>query len=1134
MSVDPLSFVRAKQRRASNPQASAWVSANAGSGKTHVLTQRVVRLLLSGVQPNRLVCLTFTRAAAANMTTRVFDLLAKWALLDDDALREAILDTGATPPRDLDEARRLFARAVETPGGLKIQTIHAFCERLLHLFPFEAGAPAGFRVLEDIERAELMAQARTRALSAAVAGEGPLAAAMQILAEETAEGGFRTVVTQALQRPQVLLDERALESLRAALDLRQDDSVASLSAQILDDGFGPATWPGLIAAFEAGSPTDCEQAAKLKQAQAHYPGEEAVQAYLSIFLTGGKVRKRVATQTVGDQHPDLPAQLQAEAARVLDLHDKLLAARAYRRTSALILIARDILRHYDTLKRLRAVLDFDDLIAQTRRLLSQHNAASWVMYKLDGGVDHILVDEAQDTSRAQWEILEALEREFSSGAGRNPRPRTFFAVGDEKQSIFSFQGAEPAAFAENRHRFQKRIQGAGAVFEPVTLDQSFRSAPTILAAVDAVATHPAVIDGLRLDRTEGLPRHIAVKGELQGLVEIWPPMTTEEAPPPESWVLPLDLPREDSGVVRLARKIAQKIGSLTNPNSLERVAGKNGPRAISPGDIMILVRRRDAFFEAMVRALKEAGIPVAGADRLSVADHIAVLDLVAAARAALAPDDDLSLANVLKSPLCGLDDDDLIALAPQRGKHSLWWMLRQSVEPRHQAVAEKIANWRKLAGLVRPYDFFMRLLGPERGRHAMLARLGPEANDAIDELLALALAHERQEAPSLAAFAQGVEALSLTVKRDMEAAGGQVRVMTAHAAKGLEAKVVFMPDTCSKPSRNNAPKIFDLAGPQGETLIWAPRKKDDPAIAANARAASERATDDEYRRLLYVAMTRAEERLYIAGHCSTKPVDGSWYPLMLAALKELSEEFDDPLAAGQKILRMGEGMIAFEKADAEAAGGAPAPFPAWLYRPAPVEREAPPPLRPSSALAGADSLDEREAQLPETRAAHARETGLLIHALLQYLPQLAAEARAQASADYLSASAPFLTELERANVASAALATLAAPQLAALFGEHSRAEVALAASLARPGAPPRELLGRIDRLAEVGDEIWFADFKTGAPHQSVAYIGQMALYGAALAALYPGRRQRAFLVWTQGPHIEEIAHEQLESALAAL
>ena len=1126
--------VRLAQQRASNPASSAWVSANAGSGKTHVLAQRVLRLLLDGASPSGVLCLTFTKAAAANMSTRVFKTLAKWTSLDDADLAQAIVETGAPAPdaAGLAFARRLFARTIETPGGLKIHTIHAFCERLLHLFPFEANVAAGFRVAEERDAALLMEEARARAFSAAQRWPDRDAAIARIALDAGAEG-FDDLIKKALGRRgdiEALGDRAAYQAaLRLRLGLGASETAASIKREMTR---AKPQWPGWAAELALGSANDRSVAASLLRAAEASDAEESLAAYLDAFFTaegkprGGQQRKLV-TNTLAKRLPALPQRLADEQERLIALSDRLRSAEAIERSLALIEVARAVLDEYAHLKGERGLLDFDDLIQRTLRLLERADAA-WVLYKLDAGIDHILVDEAQDTSEPQWAILNKLCEEFLSGAGARSRPRTFFAVGDEKQSIFSFQGAAPKMFSSMRRELERRHREAALGFASVRLALSFRSAPRLLEGVDRVFAAEAAWRGLTADE-ERPPPHGAFHADLPGMIELWEPIAAAKSSEREDWRMPLDAAARFDPPVMLARRIAHVVKGWLSPDSPERVrdAETLAPRRIAPGDVMILVRSRAAFFEAMIRALKEAGVRTAGADRLSLRDSIAAMDLIAVGRSALLPDDDMTLAAALKSPLVGLDDDDLTALAPKRAG-SLAHALAESVDPRLAAARSRVEAWRRRARTHSPYAFYARLVGEDGGRRALLGRLGPEVADAIDEFMALALAHEQKAAPSLNAFLAEIEATDVPIKRDMESEGDSVRVMTVHAAKGLEAPIVFLPDACAAPHARSDAKLLDLGGDEpGDLplLVWATKRGDDSPPLAAARQRAREAAAGEHRRLLYVAMTRAAQRLIVAGYqgASGRPAD-NWHDLVRAGLGDALRPAPAPWGGGESIWRLGD-ALGDEAVAAPPAAPARPPEPAWLFAAGPREA-APAPLTPSRAGASPRS---REASQERRRA------GLIAHALLQRLPEIPAERRRQAAERFLALRGGALTPDERASLVERALATLARPELAPLFASGSRAEAAVAGTLARPGRPARSFSGRIDRLAVGADAVRIADFKSGAPvgwAERPDYLTQLALYRAAVAPLYPDRPVRAFLVWLGAAEAVEVPPAALDAALA--
>ncbi|HYC24459.1 MAG TPA: UvrD-helicase domain-containing protein, partial [Roseiarcus sp.] len=722
--TQPPGIADSPQARASDPGASAWVTASAGSGKTHVLVQRILRLLLDGAPPARILCLTFTRSAAANMAGRVFRELARWTAIDDAALSKTLVAAGAPAPdaTRLAAARRLFARAIETPGGLKIETIHSFCGRLLRMFPFEANVPAGFRVADERESRQLIAEARAAAL-AGVGADGRASASIFLLAQGLArdrlEGlidealGWRANISQAIDYWGDI--ERYEKALARDLGLAPGESIDAIGRTILA-GLGDERARAFIAGqLDEGGATDRNLAKSLRAVGTAASQTRAVEDYLSVFFTDQKKPRGSITKGLMKRRPNLEPILSAERVRLVELREKLNAARTVARSVALVDIVKRTLDAYQRLKTARGLLDFNDLIACTTGLLTRADAA-WVLFKLDSGIDHILVDEAQDTSREQWEILDKLSEEFTAGRGAREQFRTFFAVGDDKQSIFSFQGAAPEMFAKMRSLLKRRHDEAGAPFAMAPMTLSYRSAKTILDCVDAVFAKENAWRGLTFE-DERPPTHAAFRDKLPGCVEIWPPVVGANDASSLDWRLPLDGRSSRDPPVVLARQIARTIAGWLGPDSPERVhdRGLSAPRPIRAGDVLILVRTRSALFEALIRELKEAGVKTFGADRLTLKNHIAAMDLTAAGAAALRLDDDLSLAAALKSPLFGFDDDDLIRLAPGR-RASLAEALGARPEERYRAAARRLEIWRERARSHSPYDFYARLLGEEGGR----------------------------------------------------------------------------------------------------------------------------------------------------------------------------------------------------------------------------------------------------------------------------------------------------------------------------------------------------------------------------------------------------------------------------------
>jgi ATP-dependent helicase/nuclease subunit A len=1100
------------------------------------LALRVVRLLLSGVAPSKILCLTFTKAAAANMAARVFDTLAAWTSLDDNALTRAIVEIGAHPPNSerLQFARCLFARAVETPGGLKIQTIHAFCEKLLHQFPFEANVAATFAVIDDAQQAALIDLARRETLGSAVeTDDQALLAALQSLASQTTERSLDELISQAvpmrIKLQAIIADHGGVKELAAGLcrylGLPEAAAPKMIENEIIDNGFvinGPLQ---LFERLDGGKGKDRKIADGLRMARTMAP-KDALDTYLDLFLTESREpRRQILSAQLAESDPALAESFDAERERIRCLFERLKASRTVERTQALLALLQRLFANYGHLKHRRGLLDFDDLIERTLALLNRSDAA-WVLYKLDAGIDHFLVDEAQDTSEEQWEILRLLTDEFLSGNERTQR--TFFAVGDEKQSIFSFQGAAPHKFEEMRRYFAEKMRIARRPFESIELTLSFRSVHDVLSAVDRIFSQPENYSGLSGDADKLRTVHESRKAGLPGRVELWEPVGGEERSVPRDWRLPVDTLDEQDPPVIVAQRVAEVVAKMTAPGAADSVCNGDGrPRPITPGDIMVLVRTRGAFFEAVIRALKAHRVPVAGADRLQLTDHIAVMDLIAVGHASILSEDDFALGCVLKSPLIGFDDDDLLALAPKRrGSLAETLNARAATHPAYAQAVDRLARWRSWARQLTPFEFYARLLGEDGGRRQLLARLGRETGDAIDEFLKLALDHEHRRPPSLVEFLTELEHRPTVIKRDMESGRNCVRVMTIHAAKGLEAKIVFLPDTCSMPNGRHDPKLFVLTEPGARPVVaWSARQDDDPSVVAAQRRRARNAAQDEYRRLLYVALTRAEERLYIAGFYAKKAIPrGCWYTIIRDSLADELQPFEAPWPGGA-VWRRELIRPARPRPIEPPAPPPPTVLPSWLLTRVPSEASASPITRPSKlAEPGRGGV-----------AGSSIRRGRLIHMLLQHLPKIAAERRKSAGQRFLANRAQDLSVGDRERLLGTAIGIIECDELTPLFGANSSAEVSIAGHLTAPDGRKIPIFGQIDRLAVLEQEAWIADFKSGHGGSiPSAYLRQLALYQALIARLHPEKTIRSVIVWTDGPTIVQVDEGALAAALKAV
>ena len=1141
------------QRRGADPYRSAAVSANAGSGKTKTLVDRVARLLLTGARAETILCLTFTKAAASEMQRRLFERLGGWAVADNDALAKELADlSGAelpiTDPTALSRARRLFAQALETPGGLKIQTIHAFCERLLRQFPLEAGVSPGFSVLDDVAAGELQRRARQYLSAAARDPETSLGEAytkMSVSLDWKAfENLFDTLIQRRQQIATFLADAAAEGGLDAAIAKLLDQDALHDPSQLEQDALADGVFDEaryLWAAADlarAKEKTSVDRGADIQAViEARRNGRFAPEALWAIFFTAdgeGPEFKSLSTKSVD---PAVRDWLIKEQVRLVAARNRIRAARIGQRTRDLLYLGAAYGQIYASVKQDFGALDFADLIAKASALLDDQPAAAWVLYKLDGGVDHILVDEAQDTAPDQWRILNALTSEFFAGLGARASNtlRSIFLVGDKKQSIFSFQGAAPREMALQTQRLIERAGDAGSVFDDIELTVSWRSTPEVLTFVDAVFADTDLAAHLSPGAEVQVPAHVAYRQSDHGTVDLWPLDIESPKPVLTAWDNPVDAKGETSAVQRLADRVAEECKAIVHRG--DSVRERSGAlRPASYGDILILVRKRGEVFDTLLRTLKRENVPVAGADQLKLSEHLVFEDLRSLARFCLYPRDDLSLAEVLRSPLCDLDETDLFDLAnPRQGSLYASLSTRAAERPSWKRALDFLSEAREQASRLTPFDFFTRLMGradPDgyslRRRYA--TRLGSEAEEALDAFIQQVLSAEARSVRDLEQLCAELERLRLTLKRELDEPKGEVRIMTAHGAKGLEAPIVFLPDTVFTKTPNQ--NVFFPEG--GGVLLLEGPKTDCPA-AAKIREQRTDAEAEETTRLLYVALTRARDRLILGGRKAfTSPVKGWRTALEAAASGPLADQWREiETPTGFRFQRFGvDPMAAPQSLLSEVAKPEP---PSWLRNRAPADP-------PSAAYASPSTYAQtKRGPTPSPLAASAGGLGRfrrgdLIHRLFQLLPDLAITER-QAAAERILNKETDLTPEHRKEMAAAALSVLNDARFAEVFGEGSRAEVAVAGG--SPDLPPSLVIsGRVDRMVIRTDRVLVVDFKTNRPAPDrieaadPAYLMQMALYVAVLRAIFPSRKVEAALVWTDGPKLMPIPENLIVAKLS--
>jgi ATP-dependent helicase/nuclease subunit A len=1121
MSLDPVAEATRAQGQAADPGYSVFVTANAGSGKTKVLVDRIARLLLDGAKPSAFLCITYTKAAAAEMQRRLFERLGAWCVTDDATLAQELNKLGAAGA-NLSTARALFAQALETPGGLKIQTIHAFCERLLARFPLEAGVPPGFDIADEARAAALLAEARS---AAALAEDAPREAFKRFAKRLYSDHLDGLLDRLALRRADFRrFAQKHQGELFATRALRDRHGVTQTAEDFLHDFAAHLDWQKLRSATEAlrgGSKQDLEAAERINALLAcvERAPREMLDACLAVALTEkGDVRKKLVTASLQNEHSWLEPFLRQFADEVGQARAALNAIERAEDAIAALALALKLDEAYAEAKARSGALDFDDLIEHAQALLQRSEAAPWVLYKLDGGFDHILIDEGQDTSAGQWELIAPLQEEFFAGKGARERVRTVFSVGDPKQSIYGFQGADPERFLEEAHRLDARAQAAGAKFRAPELRTSFRSTQQVLEAVDATLRGKPVIGGPSADDEIV---HLAKRAGETGCVEVWPFTPRPQVADAKPWDAPLDVETETSAAAILATAIAKRVKAMIAAR--ETVWDEGKLRPMRAGDVLALVRKRGAIFRELIKAFKRERLPVAGADRMVLREELVVQDCLALMQVALDPADDLSLACVLKGPWCNLtdDDSDIFPLAYDRGHARLYDKLMDASDAKYAPARAFVQNIAARRG-ADPFAFLSWALETTHegasGWQRVFARLGPETRDPLEELLQRALKLPGAETPTLQRFLFDIESDAGQVRRELEAETGAIRVMTVHGAKGLEAPVVILPDTTGDvgDAPDNGLLFDDEEGP----FVSSSSKGDDAPCAA-ARAEHKARMLREHWRLLYVAMTRAQDRLIVCGPQwkGNEAPNVSWRAAVKDALGALgAEDIETPFGPGKRI---GEIIHAEAREETLRADSA---LPSWARTPAPGSKQI--------EVAAPSRLHRIDPALfsPRRDGQKRFRRGRLIHGLLERLPEIAPKRRPEAARAWLKRQGAEESDIDA--YAREALAVIGDARFAAAFGPQSRAEAPIVGE-----AAGKSVRGVVDRLAIDGDRVLVLDFKTDRPApQKVEnapddYVLQLALYRDVLRRIFPGKTVECALLWTEAPLLMALPDTRLDAAL---
>ena len=1118
------------QITASDARFSSWLTANAGSGKTKVLIDRVARLLLDGVQPEQILCLTYTKSAAAEMKNRLFDRLGKWAMLADQELNFSLLEMGIQTQLGIEElkkARTLFARAIEAPGGLKIQTIHAFCSSLLRKFPLEAGISPQFGELTERGQRDLYLKV-LEILSADEATEE----SFEHFSKIANVSNWEETISKIVSKRNIFSKNKSRSEIYEAFSLSSEVSIEDDISSHFQNG--TMSFLKKISGCLQQSNSKVDQKISKELSKISSIDLTSLQLLEKIFLYSknskapftAKLGKFSTKEMRNGLLADYTDEIDDFMVRLETFRNRRLSYLAAETSFSIHKFASVFLQVYTEQKNFKGLLDFDDLINIAVNLLTTSAVADWVLYRLDGGIDHILVDEAQDTSPSQWKVIETLAQELTSGQGiKENRSRTVFVVGDQKQSIYSFQGADPGQFDRVRDRFSAKLEGAEKTLQVASLDYSFRSSQTILALVDKI------YEDARAEDFGWGRKHLAFKSELPGRIDLWPIIPKKLNPNLSKWEEPIELISDADHFVSLARLIAQEIKRMIDQDVQvpeQKTINKQPTfRSVRAGDFLILVQRRSEIFHEIIRACKDANLPIAGADRLRLAGELAIKDICNFLSFIDNADDDFSLAAILKSPFFGWNEKSLFELAHSREEMTLWQALRNDpIKFAHEL--EVFEDLRSVADLVRPYELIERILILHNGRSLLIGRLGKEAEEGIDTLLTQAMDYESSEIPSLTGFLAWISDENIEVKRQFDSSVNQIRVMTVHGAKGLEAPIVILPETHDFKNEISDEILFtdELAFKKFSSA----ERSDKTTEVYNSQKQKNSAERD---RLLYVALTRAEVWLIVAAAGNVSDDRKSWYKKVEKGLINLDAK-SEPFSHGHG-LRYQHGKWLVGKCSEKHLKKAskiqlPQIFKENLGTPVKFEKF----INPSN-LMGSKSIQRID---KVTEGDGAKLFGTIVHLLLEKLPKSNSNDWQNIVPNLLKWAEIYVSEETQTRAYKQAENILKNPSFEFIFAPDVLAEVQFSTIVESVGGIP--IVGVIDRLVLSQESALIIDFKTNQEVPSsidevpLGILKQMGAYAASMQKVFPKKNIELGIIWTHSAELMKIDVNRAVSSIDSI
>jgi ATP-dependent helicase/nuclease subunit A len=1098
-----------------DPSYSLWVSASAGTGKTKILIDRVLSLLVQGIEINKILCMTFTNAAAQEMLERIYQETTNWIAHSETELFICLEKLLHRPPapQEMRKATSLLEDITHPLNILKVKTIHSFCSDIAHKFALEMDLNPSIQILDHTELKAFIKEVKSRIFLKKEIFNTGLNIISQIT-EAKLEEIIEVIITSKTKLEAVFCND--IDTIENKLKYLFKCNNLSNIEELLKDFCNHTTHSKLLPLgniIKAGGITDLDKAQRIESwlNSALEIKISKIEDYLSCFLKkdGEKLKKVFSLGVTSKLDISLLDTIQDLCYEYIENKKSLCLIE---NTKLFLKLSQFVLEQYQQYKKSKNSLDYNDLITKTANILRSENMSNWILYKLDHQIEHILVDEAQDTSAEQWLIIDSLSTEFFSGVSAIEVPRSIFIVGDEKQSIFSFQGANPEIFNLMQQYFKERILASTGKFAEITLDTSFRSAPIILDCVDKVFNDPIL---QRSVTTKPHILHTAHRSNYEGSIEVWPLVKSIklDSYKHESWNLPVKRVEKYNASKVLAKLLALKIKEWLSKGKFLSSYDRN----LLPSDIMVLVRKRSEFIDHFIDYCKKFHIPISGKDRINLKDQIVFEDLLSLAKFALLPEDDLNLACLLKSPIIGITEEELFQLCHTR--HSSVWnslIEKQTTNKRFKKITEELMLYFNMADFMSPFEFFYKVLEIYDGKKKFISRLGLQVTDILEEFLRQAEKFEKDANISLQSFVIWIERNTFDTKNQTSSLN-TIQIMTVHSAKGLQAPVVILADPMDIPENN-------------ELLYWL---DDIPVWPAKQSLLNQECTLlkqqylkqqlDEYYRLLYVALTRAEDELIICGYEKLSVLSSnSWYQLLWqklytdSSLKmfECLGDMEIEAFTSPYYIKLGAQHM-FYPLSTENTSQATL-LPSFLEEP--FIEAAHKYFKPTESI--------------ETSDENFFLKGQVMHRLLEFLPSIPQDYHRSLAASLLqSLSLPTL----EVGLDNKALTILNDKNFDFIFyNKNSIAEVNIAGYLEILGET-FFVSGKIDRLILEENEVIIIDYKTNKilpkteADIKLSYLKQILTYRQLIKKIFPQKNIRIMLLWTEEKNLMEISPKFIDN-----